>query len=198
MMKLFFFILGFLCFSEGFAQHFLRAYDRKLDSLYRVLIKDPESVQKQRDFFDYFPDNFEDFRTTYGYNPKYSKNDSMYDVAEEHVFKGLAQLDKLSDTIYYTRLINLSIGGKWEVDAISALQDIVQRKTEANTQLLFCLLAQYPQEKIYSFWYFYFHSLHPLKGGIPSVLLQMKSKYPSVFREMQKAFKDSDGKAISI
>lgn len=195
MMKLFFFILGFLCFSEGFAQHFLWACDRKLDSLYRVLIIDPESVQKQQEFFDCFPDNFEDFRKTYGYNPKYSKNDSMYDVGEEHVFKGLAQLDKLSDTIYYTRLINLSIGGKWEVDAISALQDIVQRKTEANTQLLFCLLAKYPQEKIYAFWYFYFHSLHPLKEGIPKFLLKMKEKYPGIYQELLKALKNADGQA---
>lgn len=198
MMKLFFFILGFLCFSEGFAQHFLRAYDRKLDSLYRVLIKDPESVQKQREFFDYFPDNFEDFRTTYGYNPTYSKNDSMYDVAEEHVFKGLAQLDKLSDTIYYTRLINLSIDGKWEADAVNALQTVLWKKVEQNPSLVFALLSKYPDIKVYSFWYFYFNSLLPLKGGIPSVLLQMKSKYPAVFQEMQKAFKDSDGKAVSI
>ena len=48
--------------GEGYAQRFLRPYDQKLDSLYRVLIKDPESVRKQQEFLEYFPDNFEDFR----------------------------------------------------------------------------------------------------------------------------------------
>lgn len=196
MTKIFVVLFGLLCFNEGIAQHFLRAYDQKLDSLYRLLIKDPQSARKQQEFLDYFPDNFEDFQKTYGYNPKYSKNDPMYDVAEEHVFRGLAQLNKLSDTIYYTRLINLSIGGKWEADAVSALQDLVQKKTEDKPLLLFNLLVRYPREKIYSFWYFYFNSLHPLKGGIPAFLLQMQSEYPIIFQEMQKAFRASNGQAI--
>ena len=67
---------------------------------------------------------------------------------------------------------------------------------DQHPAFLFALLSKYPLEKIYSFWYFYFNSLHPLKGGIPGVLLQMKSAYPSVFQEMQKAFKASDGQAI--
>ena len=45
MSKMFVVQIGLLSFNEGIAQHFLRAYDQKLDSLYRVLIEDPESVQ---------------------------------------------------------------------------------------------------------------------------------------------------------
>ncbi len=152
-------LIGLMFWGEGYAQRFLRPYDQKLDSLYRVLIKDPESVRKQQEFLEYFPDNFEDFRKTYGYNPKYSKKDPMYTAGEEHVYKGLARLDKLPDTLYYTKLIKLSIGGKWVADAISALQETVQKKTMEKPQLLLSLLSQYSPEKIYSFWYFYFNSL---------------------------------------
>lgn len=196
MSKMFVVLIGLLSFNEGIAQHFLRAYDQKLDSLYRVLIEDPESVQKQQEFLDCFPANFEDFQKTYGYDPGYSKNDPMYELSPEHIFKGLARLNKLSDTVYYTRLIHLSIGGKWDADAVNYLQSVLQEKVEQQPALVFALLSKYPLEKIYSFWYFYFNSLHPLKGGIPGVLLQMKSAYPSVFQEMQKAFKASDGQAI--
>ena len=62
-------LIGLMFWGEGYAQRFLRPYDQKLDSLYRVLIKDPESVRKQQEFLEYFPDNFEDFRKTYGYTP---------------------------------------------------------------------------------------------------------------------------------
>lgn len=188
-------LIGLMFWDEGYAQRFLRPCDRKLDSLYRVLIKDPESVRKQQEFLEYFPDNFEDFRKTYGYNPKYSKKDPMYTAGEEHVYKGLARLDKLPDTLYYTKLIKLSIGGKWVADAISALQETVQKKTMEKPQLLLSLLSQYSPEKIYSFWYFYFNSLHPLEGGIPAVFFEMQSEYPKVYRELFRAFEDSDGQA---
>ena len=180
----------------GQAQHFLRPYDQKLDSLYRILLKEPEAVQKQQEFLDYFPDNFEDFRKTYGYDSQYSKRDLMYSVSTEHVYRGLARLDNVSDTLYYTKLINLSIGGKWEADAVSALQETVQKKAMEKPRLLFGLLLQYPQKKIYSFWYFYFNSLHLLEGGIPVVFLQMKSDYLKVYQELCCAFKDSDGQAV--
>ena len=199
-------LIGLMFWGEGYAQRFLRPYDQKLDSLYRVLIKDPESVRKQDttltlqeityscgfNSVNYFS---RQFRKTYGYNPKYSKKDPMYTAGEEHVYKGLARLDKLPDTLYYTKLIKLSIGGKWVADAISALQETVQKKTMEKPQLLLSLLSQYSPEKIYSFWYFYFNSLHPLEGGIPAVFFEMQSEYPKVYRELFRAFEDSDGQA---
>lgn len=102
----------------------------------------------------------------------------MYTAGEEHVYKGLARLDKLPDTLYYTKLIKLSIGGKWVADAISALQETVQKKTMEKPQLLLSLLSQYSPEKIYSFWYFYFNSLHPLEGGIPAVFSKCSQSIP--------------------
>lgn len=189
-------LIGLLLFGKGYAQHFLRASDRKLDSLYRVLVEEPESVQKQQEFLDCFPDNFEEFQKTYGYNPRSSKKSSMYAVGEEHVYKGLAQLGKLPDTLYYTKLINLSIGGRWRADAVSALQETVRKKALKKPRLLFGLLLRYSQEKIYSFWYFYFNSLYPLEGGIPATFLQMKSDYPKVYQELLRGFKDSDGQVV--
>ena len=60
---------------------------------------------------------------------------------------------------------------------------------------LFYLLSAYPDEKVYSFWYFYFNTLLPSKEGIPACFTALKGKYPEIYRMLEKAFKDSDGQA---
>ena len=189
-------ILNCLLVVSGFSQKFLRPYDRQLDSLYRLLIAEPESLERQQAFFFFFSANFKDFEHTYGYDKDYSWNDSMYVVHEDHLFNGLAKLDRIKDTVYYTRLVNLSIGGLWAADAISILQRIVRERAKEKPDLLFYLLSTYPDEKVYSFWYFYFNSLYPSKKGIPACFTALKVKYPKIYQILEKAFKASDGQAV--
>lgn len=183
-------ILGVASYSQGF----LRPYDQKLDSLFRLWKQSPDSLERQKEFFDNFPANFEDFRKTYDY--KKLAHDPMYYLADDHIMNGFAKLSKIPSKEYYGRLIDLSIGGKWNADAINFLQYFVHQKTEENPDLLFSLLSDYTTSQMYSFWFFYFNSLYPMKGGIPKYLLNMRVRYPVIYKEMQKAFKASDGKAM--
>ena len=190
-------ILNCLLVSSGFSQKFLRPYDRQLDSLYRLLIAEPESLERQQAFFDLFPANFKDFKRTYGFDPELSGYDLMPKLAYDHLLNGFAKLDKIVDTVYYTRLIDLSIGGLWvAADGIAVFQyDVLWKKAAQKPDLLFYLLSTYPNEKVYSFWYFYFNSLLPSKEGIPACFTALKGKYPEIYRILEKAFKDSDGQA---
>ena len=189
-------ILNCLLVSSGFSQKFLRPYDRQLDSLYRLLIAEPESLERQQAFFDLFPANFKDFEHTYYFDPGPYGYDPMHRISWEHVSKGFAKLDKIVDTVYYTRLINLSIGGLWATDAISDLQELLYVKSKEKPDLLFYLLSTYPDEKVYSFWYFYFNTLLPSKEGIPACFTALKGKYPKIYQILEKAFKASDGQAV--
>ena len=189
-------ILNCLLVSSGFSQKFLRPYDRQLDSLYRLLIAEPESLERQQAFFDLFPANFKDFKRTYGFDPDLSDYDLMPRLAYDHLLNGFAKLDKIVDTVYYTRLINLSIGGLWATDAISDLQELLYVKSKEKPDLLFYLLSTYPDEKVYSFWYFYFNTLLPSKEGIPACFTALKGKYPKIYQILEKAFKASDGQAV--
>ena len=188
-------ILNCLLVSQVFSQEFLRLYDRQLDSLYRLLIAEPESLERQQAFFEMSPKDFHDFKHTYGFNPDFYPYDLMPRMARDHIFKGFAKLDKIVDTVYYARLIDLSIGGLWDAGAAGFLQEILYVKSEQKPDLLFYLLSTYPEEKVYSFWYFYFNSLLPSKEGIPDCFTALKGKYPEIYQILEKAFKDSDGQA---
>ena len=109
-------------------------------------------------------------------------------------FKG--RLDKIIDTLYYARLIDLSIEGLWDADAVTDLQELLHVKSKEKPDLLFYLLSTYPDEKVYSFWYFYFNSLLPSKEGIPAYFTALKGKYPKIYQILEKAFKASDGQAV--
>ena len=192
------FLILFVCFGLNpvFAQEFLRPYDRQLDSVYRLLLAEPESLERQQAFFEMFPKNFEEFEHTYGYNKDYSWDDSMYVVHEDHLFNGLDKLDRIKDTVYYSRLIELSIGGKWQADAINILQKLLREHAKQKPGLVFYLLSAYSEEKVYSFWYFYFNSLLPSKEGIPACFTALKGEYPEIYRMLERAFKDADGQAV--
>ena len=187
-------VLNCLLVVSGFSQKFLRPYDRQLDSLYRLLIAEPESLERQQAFFDLFPANFKDFKHTYGYNSDW-KDDPMNDLAGEHIGNGFGRLDKIIDTLYYARLIDLSIGGLWDADAVTDLQELLYVKSKEKPDLLFYLLSTYSDEKVYSFWYFYFNTLLPSKEGIPACFTALKGKYPKIYQILEKAFKASDGQA---
>ena len=189
-------ILNCLLVVSGFSQKFLRPYDRQLDSLYRLLIAEPESLERQQAFFDLFPANFKDFKRTYGFDPELSDYDLMPSLAYDHLLNGFAKLDKIVDTTYYTRLIDLSIGGVWDAGAAGFLQELLYVKSKEKPDLLFYLLSTFPDEKVYSFWYFYFNTLLPSKEGIPACFTALKGKYPKIYRILEKAFKASDGQAV--
>ena len=196
-MKLYFLvILSCLLVSIGRGQEFLRPYDRQLDSVYRLLIAEPESLERQQAFFEMFPKNFEDLDHTYYFDPGPYKEDPMYSLADEHLLNGFAKLNKIADTLYYKRLIDLSIDGRWATDGIAVFQKILHKKSQEKSDLLFYLLSTYPEEKVYSFWYFYFNSLYPSKEGIPACFTALKGKYPKICQILEKAFKDSDGQAV--
>lgn len=148
--------LFIILFNIGnvFSQNFSKASDKSLDSLFRILLKDPESQHNQEEFFDKFPHSFQEFLITYNYHPKLTN--PMYSSSYDHIFNGFAKLNKIPVWKYYKRFIDLSINGKWDADAVNCLQRVLAIKAKENPNILFSLLSLYTKEDIYSFWYFYF------------------------------------------
>jgi hypothetical protein len=70
------------------------------------------------------------------------------------------------DTLYYDRLISLSIGGRWDADNVNYLAGHIRKCTEAKPELMLRRLALQRKGYQLRFWQYYWSSLeanHRLK-----------------------------------
>ncbi|MEY8685301.1 hypothetical protein AB9N12_03860 [Bacteroides sp. AN502(2024)] len=169
----------------------------RLNSSYRELVRNKKSVEVQKEFLDAFPDTWKSFLSTYDF---YLKEDlTMYKLGYDHIVNGLGNLvTLLPDSIYCDKLIALSIGGRWEADAPNYLQMVVRKAMQKKPEVMFQRLSLLRQEDVFSFWYFFFHSLHSTKEDIrlySELHDKMQKKYPMIVKDMKAAFAISSGKA---
>lgn len=118
-MKIIFCLFVFLFTVGGVSsQFFLRASDKSLDSLFWMLLKDLGTLRNQGQFFDKLSRSFEGFYVAYDCAPRVTN--PLYSLPDEHM-NSFAKSDKIPDWKYYKRLINLSVNGVWDADAVSYL-----------------------------------------------------------------------------
>jgi hypothetical protein len=156
--------------------------------------KSSDTVKFQQQFFYAFPDNFIDFEEIYGFDDSTGNEAPLYkDLQYYHHIKSLFNKLNIIDKIeYYTKLINLSIGGKWDADNVSLLQSGLRRHVYDDINLTTGILSKYKDEEIRSFWYFFFDEPHP-NEKLPNELKQIKDKriYDLMFQSYQQVLKGS-------
>jgi hypothetical protein len=169
----------------------------RLNSSYRELVRYPKSVEIQKEFLDAFPDTWKSFLRTYDFYPKGDL--TMYKLGYDHIVNGLGKLiTLLPDSVYCDKLIELSIGGRWEADAPNYLQMVVRQTMQKKPEVMFQRLSLLWQGDIFPFWYFFFHSLYSTKEDIhlySELHDKMQKKYPMIVKDMEVAFVVSSGKA---
>lgn len=169
----------------------------RLKSAYRELVQNPKSVELQKEFLAAFPNTWKVFLSTYDFCPQ--KDLTMYNLGYDHIVNGLGKLvTLLPDSVYCDKLIGISIGGRWEADAPNYLQLVVRKTMQKKSEVMFQRLSLLRQEDVFSFWCFFFHSLHSTKEDIrlySELHDKMQRKYPMIVKDMKAAFVVSSGKA---
>ena len=144
-------------FSTATAQYF-PVDTALLNKTYRKLLKNPQSRELQLDFFKAFPDNWDDFNSTYRYSDKDGYDLSMYSQAYQHI-KALAECYAINDTLYCNKLIALSVGATLDADAPNYLQEVLHNTMKRDNDTFMHCLSKIDKGHQMQFWQFYWSSI---------------------------------------
>ena len=119
------------------------------------IIKGKDSVHYQNLFFHTFPSNFKSFNAIYGWNDKIDKVGPLYNSSQKHIdrFFSLKCIEKDSLT---KKIINITIDGVWDADAISYFQSDLIQFASVHAEDFNKVLETYSDKNIISVWTFYF------------------------------------------
>jgi hypothetical protein len=126
--------------------------------------EDPNKEKYESAFFKEFPNDYKTFAIIYGYDDsKKGKPGILYHYSYDHIIKFFGKITLVVDTLYYSKIIAISVDAHWQADAESFFQDVVREHTTRDMALVHYILSQYPEDKILQFWKFYFDGPHPAK-----------------------------------
>jgi hypothetical protein len=176
-------------FSTATAQYF-PVDTALLNKTYRKLLKNPQSRELQLDFFKAFPDNWDDFNSTYKYSDKEGYDLSMYSQAYEHI-KALAECYAINDTLYCNKLIALSVGALLDADAPNHLQELLHYTMQQRNDVFLYCLSKIEKGHQMQFWQFYWSNI--IDGDYQleefnKLYNKNKEKYPAMMKTMSTAF----------
>ena len=184
-------------FSTATAQYF-PIDTALLNKTYRTLLQNPQSRELQLDFFTAFPDNWDDFNSTYKYIDKDGYDLSMYSQAYEHI-KALAECYAINDTLYCNKLIALSVGASLDVDAPNYLQRLLHNTMKQRNDVFLYCLSEIEKGHQMQFWQFYWSNIVDGQSQEKEfeVLYNInKEKYPSLMKTMSIAFEYFNNKVL--
>ena len=161
-----------------------------LNKTYRKLLKNPQSRELQLCFFKAFPDNWDDFNSTYKYSDKDGYDLSMYSQAYEHI-KALAECYAINDTLYCNKLIALSVGASLDADAPNHLQGLLHYTMQHRNDVFLYCLSEIEKGHQMQFWQFYWSNI--IDGDYQledfnKLYNKNKEKYPAMMKTMSIAF----------
>ena len=162
---------------------------QKLKDYHEKSFGHADSLHYRRKFFEAFPNSFAELDSLYGYDD--GNPGPLYDQGVDHIIRLFNRLECVNDTAYYKKLINTSIGGRWDADAINYFQRGLHERALSKPRLFFDLLSEYPDSKIRGFSYFFYHGgiTPPPFDGIPYNFRALKEEFPRVYSQMKLAFK---------
>ncbi len=141
----------------------------------------------RKQFFNLFPNSFKKLNDLYGYNNGIEA--PLYNQVEKHILELFNNLNNINDTLYYKKIVSIAIGGHWDADAVEAFQEGLRKRVLSKPNLVVYLLNEIPDEKIKSFWYFYFDGVHPSKQ-IAEPLLKIRTNNLKIYNLMIEAHND--------
>ncbi len=170
----------------------------RLNNAYKVLLQNPQSSKSQSDFFRAFPDNWDDFNSTYKYSDKDGYNLSMYSRASEHI-KALAVCYAINDTLYCNKLIALSVGATLDADAPNHLQELLHYVMQQRNNVFMYCLSEIEKGHQMQFWQFYWSNIvdgQSQEKEFEALYNINKETYPCLMETMAIAFKYFNNKVL--
>ncbi len=190
MKRFFLTLLLFAAFLSAVTAQYSPIDTTRLNKTYWALLQDPQSRELQLDFFRAFPDNWDDFNSTYKYSDKDGYDLSMYNRAYEHI-KALAECYAINDTIYCNKLIALSVGASLDADAPNYLQTLLHDTMQEKNDVFIHCLSKIEKGHQMQFWQFYWSNTvdgQSQEKEFQTLYNINKEKYPNLMKTMSIAF----------
>jgi hypothetical protein len=144
-------IIAFILFIFAFKAQSQIALDSLLVEYYNLATTSKDSNLYKNKFFEIFPDNFQLFNSIYGYKDIYSDSAylaPLYDVSIEHIELFFTLSNTINKSNFIKKVINISLDGYWNADAVNYFQDEMQDFFLPNTEQFLKLLKSYTADEV--------------------------------------------------
>ena len=194
-------VLGTSCYaneqntskSNQYSNDSLAIKAKKLKQLYLLSTSsssDVSNIYKQQ-FFDEFPCTFKQLDELYGDNLDVHHQPALLvGQAQPHIINLFNEITTINDTPYYKKLVSIAIGGHWDGDAVNFFQHGLINKVVSNPKLIVHILKGLSNDKIQSFWFFYFDGA-VVEKKIDEPLQKIKAIDNTIYNLMVKAHDDA-------
>jgi len=117
----------------------------------------------QLNFYNVFPNNYEEFKELFGYTEIDAFNDGfgpLYMESEKYIkiFFTKIVVDK---KLLINKAINISVQGIWQADGVGFFKIYMMSEVKEHLDFYLNNLAERSQSDILGFWHFYFDGPHP-------------------------------------
>jgi hypothetical protein len=199
MKKSLFFIILFVCTDNIFAQYYM-VDTLRLNSAYRELLLKPNTPERQKAFFNAFPNNWTEFINLYRYISKKDYDLSMYKMYDGQINALKNKITAINDSIYCAKVINLSIGAMYDADAANALKTLLHHVMWRKTDMMIGLISSMTTADQMLFWQFYWSSIHKIERNdspeYEKLYKLLATNYPEEMEIMAIAHKHFNGNAV--
>ena len=164
----------------------------RLNNAYEALSLNPQSYDRQMEFFEAFPNNWYEYYGTYRYCDKKDYDLSMYDIASEHV-RALENCTAINDTLFSNRLIALSVGAAIDADAPNYLLMLLHSFMNRKSEVLVYSLSKIAKGHQMQFWQFYWSCItdsDDKRSEFKKLYGKYRRKYPEMMKRMAVAFEN--------
>ena len=160
-----------------------------LKSAYAHILNSQNLSENEKSFFYNFPNTFQELIGVFGDTATKDPNrflpSPLYNTSFDFIkmFFALKTIDPLKKV---TRIINISLKGKWDADAVNYFKEGLRLHFKENNKIYIQLLSNKNDRDIYLFWYFFFDNPHP-EEKLPEELLHLNQSNNRIYTIMLKA-----------
>lgn len=163
----------------------------KLNASYRALMASPNTLERQKAFFDAFPGSWGEFIGTYQYVPEKNDDLTMYSHAFEHIEALKTKVTLIEDSVYCEKLVHIAIGMPYEADAPNHFQSLLHNVMWRKMDGMLNAISKLRRGHQMQFWQFYWSN--PVKSKDLETeyqrLLKLNSDtHPEQMKTMEIAF----------
>lgn len=182
----------------------------ELLSRYYTLSICDTSINSVLTFFYFFPNNFNDFCSVYGYEtcPDTFLSSPLYDESLDHICLFCNLCGIVSPEAFYKKIIDIVKNGYWQADAVNYLRSCLTShllsevdtpflypQTYHSTMTFLSVLDSYPTKEQLSFWEFFFDSRYIGTDDFKNIYNRIKKSTKSrrkLYGLMKKGYESAD------
>jgi len=131
----------------------------RLNAAYRELVKEPNVPERQKAFFNAFPDTWMGYVMTYQYTLNKKSDRSLYDLAADHADALRNKMASIPDSVYCKKIVRIALGGVYDADAPNYFKGVLNAAVKNKRDCMFHTIAQLRKGHQMQFWQFYWSNI---------------------------------------